>query len=58
MADFPTTLGPQTTGDGVKFARDIGAGLVEAGSETSAKGSKSGKIKFGRHHIGLFINII
>lgn len=29
LADFPTTLGPQTTGDGVKFARDIGAGLVD-----------------------------
>ncbi len=27
--DFPTTLGPQTTGDGVKLARDIGASLVE-----------------------------
>ena len=33
LADFPTTLGPQTTGDGVKFARDFGAGLVEAGEE-------------------------
>lgn len=26
---FPTTLGPQTTGDGVKIARDIGARLVD-----------------------------
>jgi len=29
LADFPTTLGPQTTGDGVKIARDIGAKLVD-----------------------------
>lgn len=29
LADFPTTLGPQTTGDGVKLARDLGAGLVD-----------------------------
>ena len=30
MADFPTTLGSQTTGDGVKLARDLGARLVAA----------------------------
>eukprot|EP00930_Biecheleria_cincta_P084104 TRINITY_DN73595_c0_g1_i1.p1 TRINITY_DN73595_c0_g1~~TRINITY_DN73595_c0_g1_i1.p1 ORF type:complete len:1181 (+),score=280.85 TRINITY_DN73595_c0_g1_i1:35-3544(+) len=29
LADFPTTLGSQTTGDGVKIARDIGADLVD-----------------------------
>lgn len=29
LAEFPTTLGPQTTGDGVKIARGIGAGLVD-----------------------------
>ncbi|CAE8637630.1 unnamed protein product [Polarella glacialis] len=29
LADFPTTLGPQTTGDGLKIARDIGAKLVD-----------------------------
>ncbi|CAJ1350162.1 unnamed protein product [Effrenium voratum] len=29
LADFPTTLGPQTTGDGVKLARDLGAALVD-----------------------------
>eukprot|EP00931_Biecheleriopsis_adriatica_P056632 TRINITY_DN33565_c0_g1_i1.p1 TRINITY_DN33565_c0_g1~~TRINITY_DN33565_c0_g1_i1.p1 ORF type:complete len:1185 (+),score=298.75 TRINITY_DN33565_c0_g1_i1:50-3556(+) len=29
LADFPTTLGPQTTGDGVKIARDLGASLVD-----------------------------
>jgi len=29
LADFPTTLGAQTTGDGVKIARDIGARLVD-----------------------------
>jgi len=29
LADFPTTLGPQTTGDGVKIARAIGAQLVD-----------------------------
>jgi len=29
LADFPTTLGPQTTGDGVKIARDLGAKLVD-----------------------------
>lgn len=29
LVDFPTTLGPQTTGDGVKLARDIGASLVD-----------------------------
>ncbi|CAK9050952.1 unnamed protein product, partial [Durusdinium trenchii] len=30
LADFPTTLGSQTTGDGVKLARDLGARLVAA----------------------------
>ncbi|CAK9050991.1 unnamed protein product, partial [Durusdinium trenchii] len=29
LADFPTTLGSQTTGDGVKLARDLGARLVD-----------------------------
>jgi len=29
LADFPTTLGAQTTGDGVKIARDLGARLVD-----------------------------
>lgn len=29
LADFPTTLGAQTTGDGVKIARDVGARLVD-----------------------------
>merc|ERR1712048_1230735 len=29
LEDFPTTLGPQTTGDGVKIARDLGAKLVD-----------------------------
>jgi len=29
LADFPTTLGQQTTGDGVKIARDLGARLVD-----------------------------
>lgn len=29
LVDFPTTLGAQTTGDGVKLARDIGASLVD-----------------------------
>jgi len=29
LADFPTTLGAQTTGDGVRIARDIGAQLVD-----------------------------
>jgi len=29
LASFPTTLGAQTTGDGVKIARDLGARLVD-----------------------------
>jgi len=29
LADFPTTLGPQTTGDGLKIARGVGARLVD-----------------------------
>jgi flavocytochrome c len=29
LEDYPTTLGPHTTGDGVKIARDIGAALVD-----------------------------
>jgi len=29
LADFPTTLGPQTTGDGLKIARGLGARLID-----------------------------
>jgi len=29
LVDYPTTLGPQTTGDGIKIARDFGARLVD-----------------------------
>mmetsp|Transcript_38355 Transcript_38355/g.82994 ORF Transcript_38355/g.82994 Transcript_38355/m.82994 type:complete len:1187 (-) Transcript_38355:253-3813(-) len=29
LKDFPTTLGPQTTGDGLKIARTIGAKLID-----------------------------
>lgn len=29
LATFPTTLGPQTTGDGLKIARGVGAQLVD-----------------------------